>query len=141
MAGEHNLIANAANLSALVMSSLPDLNWADFYLYDGTELVLGPFQGKSACLRIALNRGVCGKAATTGQTQLVPDTCAAMYQYARAYNDTELKDRVGAIDGETAGLSVELDVVLAGMTRKIRFVGTHFFDLRVVLDGSEAKDE
>ena len=65
MSGEHNLIANAANLSALVMSSLPDLNWAGFYLYDGTELVLGPFQGKPACLRIALNRGVCGKAATT----------------------------------------------------------------------------
>jgi GAF domain-containing protein len=76
MAGEHNLIANAANLSALVMSSLPALNWAGFYLYDGTELVLGPFQGKPACLRIALNRGVCGKAATTGQTQLVPDVHA-----------------------------------------------------------------
>ena len=76
MAGEHNLIANAANLSALVMSSLPDLNWAGFYLYDGTELVLGPFQGKPACLRIALNRGVCGKAASTGQTQLVPDVHA-----------------------------------------------------------------
>ena len=68
-------------------------------------------------------------------------TCAAMYQYARACTDTELKDRVEAIDGETVGLSVELDVVLAGLTRKIRFVGTHFFDLRVVLDGSEAKDE
>lgn len=67
-------------------------------------------------------------------------TCAAMYQYARACTDTELKDRVEAIDGETAGLSVELDVVLAGLTRKIRFVGTHFFDFRVVLDGSEAKD-
>ena len=67
-------------------------------------------------------------------------TCAAMYQYARACTDTELKDRVEAIDGETVGLSVELDVVLAGLTRKIRFVGTHFFDLRVVLDGSEAKD-
>jgi hypothetical protein len=67
-------------------------------------------------------------------------TCAAMYQYARACTDTELKDRVEAIDGETAGLSVELEVVLAGLTRKIRFVGTHFFDLRVVLDGSEAKD-
>ena len=67
-------------------------------------------------------------------------TCAAMYQYARACTDPELKDRVEAIDGETAGLSVELEVVLAGLTRKIRFVGTHFFDLRVVLDGSEAKD-
>jgi hypothetical protein len=68
-------------------------------------------------------------------------TCAAMYQYARSCTDTELKDRVEAIDDETAGLSVDLDVVLAGLTRKIRFVGTHFFDLSVVLDGLEAKDE
>lgn len=76
MAGEHNLVANAANLSALVMSSLPALNWAGFYLFDGTELVLGPFQGKPACLRIALNRGVCGHAATTRQSQVVPDVHA-----------------------------------------------------------------
>jgi GAF domain-containing protein len=76
VAGESNHIANAANLSALVMASLPELNWAGFYFYDGHELVLGPFQGKPACLRIALNRGVCGAAATTRQTQLVPDVHA-----------------------------------------------------------------
>lgn len=76
MAGEPNHIANAANLSALVMSSLPDLNWVGFYFYDGTELVLGPFQGKPACLRIPLARGVCGTAARTRQTQLVPDVHA-----------------------------------------------------------------
>ena len=68
-------------------------------------------------------------------------TCAAKYQYARSCTDTELKERVEAIDGETAGLAVELDVVLAGSTWKIRFVGTHFFDLRVVLDGPEPKDD
>ncbi len=74
--GESNPIANAANLSALVMSSLSGLNWAGFYFFDGHELVLGPFQGKPACLRIPLNRGVCGAAARSRQTQVVPDVHA-----------------------------------------------------------------
>lgn len=74
--GEHDRIANAANLSALAYQALPDLNWVGFYLYDGTELVLGPFQGKPACVRIPLNRGVCGAAASQRQTQLVPDVHA-----------------------------------------------------------------
>jgi L-methionine (R)-S-oxide reductase len=73
LAGEPDLIANAANFSALVFHSLPDLNWAGFYLYDGTELVVGPFQGKPACIRIALGRGVCGTAAQTRSTQLIRD--------------------------------------------------------------------
>ena len=73
LAGEPSLVANAANFSALVFNSLPDLNWAGFYLYDGTELVVGPFQGKPACIRIALGRGVCGTAAQTRQTQVVRD--------------------------------------------------------------------
>jgi L-methionine (R)-S-oxide reductase len=76
LAGERDLIANAANFSALVFHSLPDLNWAGFYLYDGDELVVGPFQGKPACIRIALGRGVCGTAAQTRQTQLVHDVNA-----------------------------------------------------------------
>ena len=66
--GERDLIANAANFGALIYHSLPDLNWAGFYLYDGHELVVGPFQGKPACIRIALGRGVCGTAAQTRQT-------------------------------------------------------------------------
>ncbi|CUJ14842.1 GAF domain-containing protein [Achromobacter xylosoxidans] len=74
--GEHDRIANAANLSALAYLALPDLNWVGFYLFDGTELVLGPFQGKPACVRIPLNRGVCGAAASQRQTQLVPDVHA-----------------------------------------------------------------
>lgn len=74
--GEHDRIANAANLSALAYQALPDLNWVGFYFFDGTELVLGPFQGKPACVRIALNRGVCGAAASQRQTQLVPDVHA-----------------------------------------------------------------
>lgn len=73
LSGETNLIANAANMSALVFNSLPDLNWSGFYLFDGTELVLGPFQGQVACVRIALDRGVCGAAARTRQTQRVAD--------------------------------------------------------------------
>ena len=76
LAGEPDLIANAANFSALVYHSLPELNWAGFYLFDGTELVVGPFQGKPACIRIALGRGVCGTAAQTRQTQLVRDVHA-----------------------------------------------------------------
>jgi len=76
MAGERDRIANAANMSALVMQALPDLNWAGFYFYDGRELVLGPFQGKPACLRISLDRGVCGAAATTRLLQMVPDVHA-----------------------------------------------------------------
>ncbi|EIM02328.1 GAF domain-containing protein [Rhodanobacter denitrificans] len=76
LAGERDLIANAANFGALVYHSLPQLNWAGFYLYDGTELVVGPFQGKPACIRIALGRGVCGTAAQTRQTQLVRDVNA-----------------------------------------------------------------
>ncbi|AXA80026.1 GAF domain-containing protein [Achromobacter xylosoxidans] len=74
--GEHDRIANAANLSALAYQALPDLNWVGFYLFDGTELVLGPFQGKPACVRIPLDRGVCGAAASQRQTQLVPDVHA-----------------------------------------------------------------
>lgn len=74
--GEPSHIANAANLAALVYHTVPDLNWAGFYFYDGNELVLGPFQGKIACVRIAMGKGVCGTAAATGQAQLVPDVFA-----------------------------------------------------------------
>jgi GAF domain-containing protein len=74
--GERDRIANAANFAALVYHALPDLNWAGFYFFDGTELVVGPFQGQPACIRIALGTGVCGTAATTRQTQVVPDVNA-----------------------------------------------------------------
>lgn len=74
--GEHDRIANAANLASLVYGALPDLNWAGFYFFDGTELVLGPFHGKPACVRIPLSRGVCGAAASQGRTQVVPDVHA-----------------------------------------------------------------
>lgn len=76
MHGESDRIANAANLSALLFHSLPDLNWAGFYFFDGTELVVGPFQGLPACVRIPLSRGVCGAAASSRQTQRVDDVHA-----------------------------------------------------------------
>ena len=73
LAGEHDRVANAANLSALVYHALPGLNWVGFYFFDGHELVVGPFQGRPACVRIPLDRGVCGAAASTGLTQRVAD--------------------------------------------------------------------
>ncbi|MBB1332575.1 GAF domain-containing protein [Pseudoalteromonas sp. SR44-5] len=75
--GEPNIIANMANISALLFTSLDDVNWAGFYLMDSpTELVLGPFQGNPACIRIPVGKGVCGTAAATAQTQLVEDVHA-----------------------------------------------------------------
>lgn len=68
---ERDLIANAANLSSLLFYSLPDLNWAGLYLLKNEELVIGPFQGKPACVRIKLGQGVCGTAASRRQTILV----------------------------------------------------------------------
>ena len=76
VAGEQDKIANAANLASLVFHALPDLNWVGFYFHDGKELVVGPFQGQPACVRIALGKGVCGIAAATRQTQRVPDVDA-----------------------------------------------------------------
>jgi L-methionine (R)-S-oxide reductase len=70
---EGNRIANAANLSALVYHALPELNWVGFYFFDGNELVVGPFQGLPACVRIPLDKGVCGAAARTRTTQRVAD--------------------------------------------------------------------
>jgi L-methionine (R)-S-oxide reductase len=73
VAGEPDPIANAANMAALIYHGLPELNWAGFYFLKNGELVLGPFQGKPACVRIALGRGVCGSAAERGEPVIVPD--------------------------------------------------------------------
>ncbi|MFZ2997786.1 GAF domain-containing protein [Sphingobium sp.] len=75
-ADEPDRVANMANLAALIWQYLPDLNWAGFYRMVDGELVLGPFQGKPACIRIPIGRGVCGTAAARGQTQLVADVHA-----------------------------------------------------------------
>jgi len=73
LAGERDLIANAANFSSLVFHSLPDLNWAGFYFEKDGELVLGPFQGKPACVRIKIGQGVCGAGAAKCETVIVPN--------------------------------------------------------------------
>lgn len=74
--GEPDAVANMANVAALIWEYVPDLNWAGFYRLVGEELVLGPFQGKAACIRIAMGKGVCGAAAATRETQLVEDVHA-----------------------------------------------------------------
>lgn len=74
--GEPDAIANMANVAALIWQFIPDLNWAGFYRVIGDELVLGPFQGKTACIRIAMGIGVCGTAAATNQVQRVADVNA-----------------------------------------------------------------
>lgn len=71
--GERDFIANTANVSALLFHSLPDVNWCGFYLARGGELVLGPFQGKVACVRIGFGKGVCGTSAKNRATVVVPD--------------------------------------------------------------------
>jgi L-methionine (R)-S-oxide reductase len=74
--GETDLIANTANMASLLYHALPDVNWAGFYFLKGGELVLGPFHGKPACVRIAMGRGVCGSAAATRRSLLVRDVHA-----------------------------------------------------------------
>ncbi|MBI2793723.1 MAG: GAF domain-containing protein [Ignavibacteria bacterium] len=74
--GERNAIANMANTAAFLFHEMHEVNWIGFYLFDGKELVIGPFQGNVACVRIALGRGVCGKAANERTTIIVPDVHA-----------------------------------------------------------------
>lgn len=76
LSGQRDRVANAANLSALLYMGLPDVNWVGFYFLKGGELVLGPFQGKPACVTIPLGRGVCGTAAASRQTQRVAEVHA-----------------------------------------------------------------
>ena len=105
MAGESDRIANAANLSALVYHALPDLNWVGFYLYDGRELVVGPFQGLPACVRIPLDKGVCGAAARTGTTQRIDDVHAFPGHIAcDSASNSELVVPLLAADGRLVGV-------------------------------------
>ncbi|MEP6634173.1 MAG: GAF domain-containing protein, partial [Luteimonas sp.] len=76
LSGERDRIANAANLAALIYHGVQGLNWVGFYFYDGQELVVGPFQGQPACVRIPLDKGVCGVAASTRRTQRIDDVHA-----------------------------------------------------------------
>jgi len=102
---ESDRIANAANFAAMVFHTLPDLNWAGFYLFDGRELVLGPFQGKSACVRIAMGKGVCGASALKRITYVVPD----VHQFAGhiacdAASQSEIVVPLIAADGTLIGV-------------------------------------
>lgn len=109
VAGESDPIANMANISALIWQAIPDLNWAGFYRFDGRELVLGPFQGKMACIRIALDKGVCGAAARERATQLVEDVHAFPGHIAcDAASRSELVVPILAEDGRLIGV-LDLD--------------------------------
>jgi GAF domain-containing protein len=100
-AGEPDPIANMANASALLMESLPDLNWAGFYRNVGGELVLGPFQGRAACIRITFGKGVCGAAAASRQVQRVDDVHAFPGHIAcDAASASELVVPIVRADGE-----------------------------------------
>ena len=103
--GERDRIANAANLSALVYNALPDLNWVGFYFLDGSELVVGPFQGLPACVRIPLDKGVCGAAARTRQTQRIEDVHAFPGHIAcDSASNSELVVPLVDADGELLGV-------------------------------------
>ena len=103
--GERDRVANAANLSALVYQALPALNWVGFYFFDGTELVVGPFQGLPACVRIPLGKGVCGTAAQTLQTQRVEDVEAFPGHIAcDSASRSELVVPLVAADGSLIGV-------------------------------------
>ena len=105
LAGERDRIANAANLSALVYNALPDLNWVGFYFFDGTELVVGPFQGLPACVRIPLDKGVCGAAARSRQTQRIEDVHAFPGHIAcDSASNSELVVPLVAADGQLLGV-------------------------------------
>lgn len=107
--GEPDGIANMANVAALIWQAVPDLNWAGFYRFDGSELVLGPFQGKAACIRIPLDKGVCGAAARTRATQRVEDVHAFPGHIAcDADSRSELVVPVVAADGRLVGV-LDLD--------------------------------
>jgi len=106
--GERDFIANAANFSSLVYHSLPDLNWAGFYLLKDNELVLGPLQGKPACFRIAMGQGVCGTAAELGQTVVV-DNVHEFPGHIACDSDSNSEIVVSLIkDGELIGV-LDLD--------------------------------
>ena len=90
LAGERDFIANAANFASLLFHSLPDLNWAGFYLCKDGELVLGPFQGKPACVRIAIGKGVCGTAADAKRFSSTTSTISRPHRLRQRF---EFRDR------------------------------------------------
>lgn len=125
--GEPDSIANMANLSALLWQALPEINWAGFYRRAGNELVLGPFQGKPACVRIPWGKGVCGTAAAAGEPQVVPDVHAFPGHIAcDGASRSELVIPFFAPDGSVAGV-LDLDSPIPG-----RFTGEDLEGLRPI---------
>jgi L-methionine (R)-S-oxide reductase len=141
LSDERDGLANTANLSSLIFHGLPGVSWAGFYFLQGEELVLGPFQGKVACGRIALGRGVCGAAARLGQTIIVPDVnefpdyiaCDAearselvipLFQGKKLLGVLDLDShRVGHFDEEDrAGLTTVVELLVTGSDLN-RYVG------------------
>jgi L-methionine (R)-S-oxide reductase len=129
VAGEPDRIANAANIAALLFHALPRINWAGFYFLQGEELVLGPFQGKPACVRIPVGRGVCGTAVAQRRSQLVADVHAfpghiACDAASRSEVVVPLADASGALFGVLDVDSPEPDrfdaADLAGLERLAR---------------------
>ncbi|ETZ11459.1 Free methionine-(R)-sulfoxide reductase [Vibrio parahaemolyticus M0605] len=122
---EPEFIANLANLSSLLFMELEDLNWAGFYLTKGDELVLGPFQGKPACVRIPMGRGVCGTAAKTNTTQRVYDVHEFEGHIAcDAASNSEIVIPF-SINGKVAGvLDIDSQVSVDSMkqTRKVSLI-------------------
>jgi L-methionine (R)-S-oxide reductase len=113
LSDEPDAVANAANTAALLYHSLPEVNWVGFYFLKGGELVLGPFQGKPACVRIALGKGVCGTAAERRESVLVPDVHAFPGHIAC---DTASRSElvVPLIKGEALIGVLDLDSPMAG---------------------------
>ncbi|WP_339879898.1 GAF domain-containing protein [Pseudidiomarina gelatinasegens] len=130
-AGEPDLIANLSNISALVYDALDDVNWVGFYLTREPEtLVLGPFQGKVACLRIAFGRGVCGAAAATRETQRIEDVHAfADHIACDAASNSEVvvpliinNEVVGVFDLDSPSIARFSEADAEGLTRIGRFI-------------------
>lgn len=127
VSGESDMIANMANLSALLFNQLEDVNWAGFYLYKEDQLVLGPFQGLPACIRIPMGKGVCGTAAETRETQLVKDVHAFPGHIAcDAASNSEIvipvihnDTLVGVLDIDSPSLSRFDEEDLAGLAETV----------------------
>jgi GAF domain-containing protein len=137
---EKDYIANLANISSLLFMELEDLNWAGFYLTKGDELVLGPFQGKPACVRIPMGRGVCGTAAQTNSVQRVYDVHAFEGHIAcDAASNSEIVIPF-TINGEVAGV-LDIDSPNIGRFNEIDEEGlTHFMVEVEKLLNSHAND-
>lgn len=135
VAGVPHLIANLSNLSALIYDALDDLNWAGFYLLEGETLVLGPFQGKPACIEIPIARGVCGTAVRENRPQLVPDVHAfAGHIACDSASRSELvipmhRDGtvVAVLDLDSPSLARFTEADKDGLTRLVTAVEPHLF--------------